>query len=165
VLDRDEILIVERVEDRQILGMRLHVGSRLPAYCTSVGHVLLAGLPVHEVARRLEGVSLVVHGPSTITSLPRLLQRLEEVRAQGYALSDEELAVGHRAVAAPVRDWNGDVIAAINVSVPSARVSADEMRERVSPLVREAARAIESDLRGFGGAVRAGQVAAGRSGK
>lgn len=148
VLDDREILIVARVEDRQILGIRLEVGSRLPAYCTSVGHVLLAGLSDAEIARRFEGETFAAHGPQTISSLARLLDRLAEVREQGYALNDEELAVGHRAVAAPVVDWNGEVIAAINVSVPAARISSDEMRDRVVPLLREAARAIGRSLAG-----------------
>jgi IclR family pca regulon transcriptional regulator len=148
VLEDREILIVARVEDRQILGIRLDVGSRLHAYCTSVGHVLLAGLSDAEIARRYEGETFAAHGPQTVSSLRGLLDRLADVREQGFALNDEELAIGHRAVAAPVLDWNSNVVAAINVSVPAARISSEEMRERVVPLVREAARSIGRSLTG-----------------
>jgi IclR family pca regulon transcriptional regulator len=146
ILDNDEIVIVHRVETQQILGLRLSVGSRLPAYCTSVGHVLLAGLPDEEITRRLADTTFDSVGPNTVKSMSELLDRLHAVAAQGYAVNDEELAKGHRAAAAPVRDHEDKVIAAINVSVPSARIVARDVRSRMVPALVRAAAAISSEL-------------------
>jgi IclR family transcriptional regulator, pca regulon regulatory protein len=146
ILAGDEIVIADRIEDRQILGLRLNVGSRLPAYCTSVGQVLLAGLPDDEIARRLADCRFDPLAPRTLRSIQGILQRVDEVRQRGYAINDEELAVGHRAVAAPVVDHEGNTAVAINVSVPVARVTREELVEQmVEPLLR-AARAISEEL-------------------
>jgi IclR family pca regulon transcriptional regulator len=146
ILAGDEIVIADRIEDRQILGLRLNIGSRLPAYCTSVGQVLLAGLDDDEIARRLADCRFDPLGPRTLRSVPGVLQRVDEVRKRGYAINDEELAVGHRAVAAPVVDHEGTTVAAINVSVPVARVAREELVEQmVEPLLRAAA-AISNEL-------------------
>jgi IclR family pca regulon transcriptional regulator len=146
VLSGSEIVIAERVEGRDILGLRIGLGSTLPSYCTSVGLVLLAGLDDAEVQHRLAGVDLEARGPKTLSSMSDLLKRLEKVRGQGYALNDEELAVGHRAAAAPVLGHDGRVIAAINVSVPSARKSRKELIDDLVPKLRDAAADISHDL-------------------
>jgi IclR family pca regulon transcriptional regulator len=146
ILSGDEIVIVDRIEDRQILGLRISLGSRLPAYCTSVGHVLLAGLTDDEIARRLEDCRFDPMGPRTLRSVQGVLQRVRDVRERGYAINDGELAVGHLAVAAPVIDHEGATVAAINVSVPLARVSRDELvAHMVQPLLH-AASAISDEL-------------------
>jgi IclR family transcriptional regulator, pca regulon regulatory protein len=148
ILDGDEIVIIDRIEDRQILGLRLSLGSRLPAYCTSVGHALLAGLPDDEITQRLAACRFDSVGPRTLRSIHGVLQRVNEVRARGYAISDGELAAGHLAVAAPITDHLGKTVAAINVSVPTVRVSHDELVEHmVEPLLRSA-NAISSELGG-----------------
>jgi IclR family pca regulon transcriptional regulator len=146
ILSGDEIVIIDRIEDRQILGLRLSLGSRLPAYCTSVGHVLLAGLSNDEIARRLADCKFDSVGPRTLRSIQGVLQRVEEVRQRGYAITDGELAAGHLAVAAPIVDSSADTVAAINVSVPVVRVSHDELvNHMVDPLLRAAA-AISREL-------------------
>jgi IclR family pca regulon transcriptional regulator len=146
ILAGDEIVIVDRIEDRQILGMRLSIGSRLPAYCTSVGHVLLAGLSEEEIKRCLIDTRFDLLGPQTLRSIQGVVQRVHEVRDRGYAINDGELAVGHLALAAPVVDYRGATVAAINVSVPLVRVSHEELvGTMVKPLLR-AARAISLEL-------------------
>jgi IclR family pca regulon transcriptional regulator len=146
ILSGNEIVIVDRIEDRQILGLRIGLGSRLPAYCTSVGHVLLAGLTDDEISRLLADCRFDSVGPRTLRSIQGVLQRVGEVRKHGYAISDGELAAGHLAVAAPVFDHHGKTVAAINVSVPVARVSHDELVDHmVAPLLR-AAKAISMEL-------------------
>jgi DNA-binding IclR family transcriptional regulator len=127
VLDRNEIVYVDRIESDQILIPRTKLGSRLPAYCTSTGQALLAGLPDDEVRRRFRGLEFKKVATHTAESVDELLARLATTRRRGYALNDEELAVGHRAVAAPVRDHRGDAVAAISISVPSARVSLEQL--------------------------------------
>jgi IclR family pca regulon transcriptional regulator len=134
VLDGSEIIYVDRIESDQILIPRTKLGSRLPTHCTSTGQALLAGLPDEEVRRRFRGRELEPRTARTVTTLDELLERLAETRRRGYALNDEELAVGHRAVAAPVRDHRGEAVAAISISVPSARVS----REQLERFAREA---------------------------
>lgn len=148
VLDGADIVYIDRVEDKQILGVRLNVGSRLPAYCTSMGQVLLAGLSDDDIARRLTTCSFARCGPNTLRSFPALRRRLEEVRAQGYAINDEELAIGHRAAGAPVRDHEGDAVAAINVSVPAVRVSHEHLENRIVPVLVQTAEAISHQLGG-----------------
>ena len=127
VLDRSEIVYVDRLESDQILIPRTKLGSRLPAYCTSTGQALLAGLPDDEVRRRLRGREFKKLATHTVESVDELLVLLDETRRRGYALNDQQLAVGHRAVAAPVRDHRGDAVAAISISVPSARVSLERL--------------------------------------
>jgi IclR family pca regulon transcriptional regulator len=146
ILDGDEIVIVEREETRGILGLRLDVGSRLPSYCTSVGHVLLAHLPESEVRRRLSQTDFKSVGPNTVRSLDQLIPRLQHVERQGYALNDEELASGHCAAAAPIYDHAECVIAALNVSVPSSRVSPRDMNVRIVPSLVACAEAISAEL-------------------
>jgi len=85
-------------------------------------------------------------GPNTITTLDALVSELDDVRRQGYAINDEELAAGLRAVAAPVRRHDGEIVAAINVSAPTARASRQEMEHLLAPKVTEAAREISLAL-------------------
>lgn len=146
ILDGDEVVYIARVEGSHILGARLGIGARLPAYCTSMGQVLLADLSDEAVQRCLSGSSLEAQGPNTLTSLPAVLERLALVRRRGYALNDQELAAGHRAVGAPIRDYSGRVVAGVNVSVAAARVSRQEMTSRIVPRLLEAAQEISAEL-------------------
>jgi IclR family pca regulon transcriptional regulator len=151
VLDGSEIVYVDRIESDQILIPRTKLGSRLPAYCTSTGQVLLAGLPDEEVRRRMRGRKFKQVAAHTLTSIDELLARLAETRRRGYALNDEELAVGHRAVAAPVRDHRGDAVAAVSISVPSARVSLEQLERFATEALLPVARAASVALGGSRG--------------
>lgn len=141
VLDGDDVVYVDRIESDQILIPRTRLGSRLPAYCTATGHVLLANLADEEVRRRVEGRQLVAQTARTVSSIDELLERLDGVRCRGYAVNDEELAVGHRAVAAPVRDHRDACVAAISISVPSARVSRAKLERFAKDVLVPGARA------------------------
>jgi IclR family pca regulon transcriptional regulator len=123
VLDGDEVVYVERIEADKVLIPTARLGSRRPAYATATGHVLLGGLGDDEVRRRLSHVTFERLAPNTLNSIEEVLERLAQVRQRGYAMNDEELAVGHRAIAAPVRDHAGVVVAAVSVSVAAARIS------------------------------------------
>jgi IclR family pca regulon transcriptional regulator len=125
VLDGQEIVYVARLHASQILSIRGNVGDRLPAYCTSAGQAMLAGLDDEEV--RALVVDLPPAGPKAPSSMKQLLRKLADTRARGYAINDEELAVGHRAAAAPVLDHSNSVVAALSLSVPAARVSRDQV--------------------------------------
>lgn len=133
VLDHTEIVYVERVRTKKILGIELHVGSRLPAYCTSMGKVLLAFLPPAELRSVLDQIDLVPRGPNTIVQREALLSELERVREHGFALNNEELAYGLRSIAAPVNSAEGDVVAAINMALHTTMLSLDELEDAIVP--------------------------------
>lgn len=133
VLDHTEIVYVERVRTKKILGIELHVGSRLPAYCTSMGKVLLAFLPPAELRSVLAQIDLVPRGPNTIVQREALLSELERVREHGFALNNEELAYGLRSIAAPVNSVEGDVVAAINMALHTTMLSLDELEDAIVP--------------------------------
>jgi IclR family transcriptional regulator, pca regulon regulatory protein len=121
VLDGPDIVYVDRRRSGRAsnfaMGLNLHVGSRLPAYCTSMGKVLLAYREPAVLRSLLDRTDLARRGPKTITAREQLMTVLERVRQTGIAVNDEELAAGLRSVAAPVRDRTGAVIAAVNIAV------------------------------------------------
>lgn len=146
VLDGEQIVYVERRQAQQILGARGAVGDRLPAYCTSSGHVLLSGLADEEVASRLAGCPFEQFGPKSITSLQELLEQLQEVRERGFAINDQELEVGHRATAVPIRDHADEICAAVSVSVPAARVPVAKLRRYAKETLIPAAEELSREL-------------------
>ena len=115
VLDGDETLCVARVAPARIMNVAMPVGTRLPAYATCVGRVLLAGLDPDQLDGYLERVELTALTPTTRTTVPALRDELDRVRRQRYAVVDQELERGLRSAAAPIRDIAGRVIAAANV--------------------------------------------------
>jgi IclR family pca regulon transcriptional regulator len=137
ILDGPDVVYIERCRTSQSrqreIDLNLHVGSRLPAYCTSMGKVLLAFLPPAELGALLNTLTFSRRGPNTITSKRALLKELEQVRAQGLAMNNEELAYGLRSIAAPVRAQTGEVVAAINLAVHRSLVSMDELFEDLAP--------------------------------
>jgi IclR family pca regulon transcriptional regulator len=144
VLDGADIVYVARVPTKRIMTISLGLGSRLPAYCTSMGRVLLAELGPDELAAALPG-SLERHTEHTVTTSGELAVVLKQVRAQGWALVDQELEMGLRSVAAPLRDASGRAVAAMNVSTQVARTSVDQLHEDVVPdLVATAGRISEA---------------------
>jgi IclR family transcriptional regulator, pca regulon regulatory protein len=139
VLDGADIVYIERCRTSQRgqrdIDLNLHIGSRLPAYCTSMGKVLLAGLPEEEQRAVLSRVDFTQRG-----------QELRRVQQAGLAVNNEELAYGLRSIAAPVRSQPGDVVAAINLAVHRSMVSLDALVARLGPPLRRAADAISARL-------------------
>jgi len=146
VLAGDDIVYVARVPTRRIMTVAITIGTRFPAYATSMGRVLLAALPAEDAGSVVDRADLRALTPRTITDRVELRTELARVRAQGWALVDEELELGLRSVAAPVRDRDGRTVAAINVSTSTARPR-EEAEARFVPLLLETASAIEHDLR------------------
>lgn len=136
VLSESSALYLDQVAGSSAIQPHNWVGQHIPLHATSNGKVLLSGLDDAEV----EGVlgKLTTYTPQTITKRARLSEELGRVRAQGYALATDELEVGLTAVAAPIRNAHGDVVASMSVSGPSFRLSADRVDE-VIVLVTEAA--------------------------
>jgi IclR family transcriptional regulator, pca regulon regulatory protein len=147
VLDGEEIVYVARVPTSRIMTVSINVGTRFPAYATSMGRVLLAALEDGELDDYLERVELRPLSPRTITSEDALRAELAKVRRQGWALVDQELEEGLRSVGAPIRDRTGKIVAAVNLSAHASRMTiAAAKRDLIPPLLATAAR-IEADLR------------------
>jgi len=152
VLDGDDIAYVVRVPTQRIMTVAIAVGTRFPAYATSMGRVLLAYLPPEQLDDYINRVELRPLTRRTVTDAGALRGILREVAAQGYAVVDQELEDGLRSVAAPIRDAGGQVFAAINMSVHASRSTLDQLRRRILPRLLETAARIEVDLRALGSA-------------
>jgi IclR family pca regulon transcriptional regulator len=148
VLDGESVVYVARVPTQRIMNVVINVGTRFPAYATSMGRVLLAGLERPALDQLLDQIELVALAHDTITTRPQLEAELDRVRRQGYAIVDQELESGLRSVAAPIRDRRGRVVAAINLAVQAARLSVAEIRASLLAPLLETAAAIELDLGG-----------------
>jgi IclR family pca regulon transcriptional regulator len=142
VLDGDEIVYVARAATQRIISVGLSVGSRLPAYCTSMGRVLLAFSSANDLDAFLDRVPLVRQTPHTIVEAALLRRELQRIRAEGYSLVDQELELGLRSIAVPVRQSDGRAVAAINVGAQAARVDLATMTQSYLPVLREAAEQI-----------------------
>lgn len=146
VLDGEDIIYVVRVPSKRIMTVAISVGTRFPAYATSMGRVLLANLPDADLEAFLENAELRPITRRTVYDPRRLRAVLKTVRSQGYAMTDQELEDGLRSAAVPLHDAGGSVVAAMNVSTHATRVTMDELRRRLLPSLQEAARSIEADL-------------------
>jgi IclR family transcriptional regulator, pca regulon regulatory protein len=150
VLDDTDVVYVARVPTRRIMSITLAVGTRLPAFVTSMGRVLLAGLPDEELEERLSRIEIVPLTPRTVKDKEALRTILASVRRQGYAATDQELEEGLRSVAVPLRGSSGTVTAALNLSIHASRSTMAVLRRDFLPLALRTAAAIEEDLRGTG---------------
>jgi IclR family pca regulon transcriptional regulator len=146
VLDGADVVYVAREPTRRIMTVAISIGTRFPAYATSMGRVLLAELPEDELAQRLGGSTLPVLTLRTITDVDELERELARVRRQGWALVDQELEDGLRSIAAPVHDAAGRVLAAVNVSTHASRTTPEALRAELLPELLGAVAAIERDL-------------------
>ncbi|MGW0663926.1 IclR family transcriptional regulator domain-containing protein [Streptodolium elevatio] len=146
VLTDDDVQYIARVPTVRIMSVAISVGTRFPAYATSLGRVLLADLPEHERIARLARVEPVALTRHTVTSRTRLAAVLVDTAERGFALVDEELEEGLRSIAVPVRDASGRAVAAVNVSMHASRRSPAEAEAALLPPLRAAAAAIEADL-------------------
>lgn len=144
VLSGEDVVYVARVPGRAIVSVGLHVGTRLPAYCTSMGRVLLAGMEPAECRTLLAGASIKAKTAKTVTSRRVIGAIVADVAERGFAIVDEELEPGLRSIAVPIRDRAGATVAAINISTQSARVSVKEMQRDFLPALRDAACKIEN---------------------
>ncbi len=147
VLDGDDIVYVARVPTSRIMTVSINIGTRFPAYATSMGRVLLAHLPAEELDAYLERLRPEPLGPHTITRAAELRRELDQVRTQGWALVDQELEAGLRSIAAPIRGASERVVAAINVSSHASRTSSEDARSTLLPPLLETAAGIGADLR------------------
>jgi len=146
VLDADSVVYVARVATSRIMTVSINVGTRFPAHATSMGRVLLAGLAPDDLDAYLARAELRPTTRRTVTNVDKLRAAVDRARSQGWAMVDQELEEGLRAVAAPLRDRTGKVIAAINISTHSTRMSLSRMRSDLLPPLLATAARIEADL-------------------
>jgi len=144
-LDGSDIVYVARVAVPKIVALAVTVGTRFPAMQTSLGKVLLAALPPEEAERVLAEPSRSGITPRDVPGTEERAAILREVRARGWALTDEELAAGIRSVAAPLRDGDGRVIASLNVNTHAAETPVEVLTGEYLPLLLQAAGAISAD--------------------
>jgi IclR family transcriptional regulator, pca regulon regulatory protein len=138
-LDGEDIVYIARTQVNRVMAVDLHIGSRLPAYCTSMGRILLAYLPTEQLEQYLAKAVLTPHTTRTITTVEKLRLALRNVRRNGYALVDQEYEVGLRSLAVPVYASSGRVVATVNLSGNAPRLSVLEMQSRYLTHLRNAA--------------------------
>jgi len=148
VLDGSEIAYVARVPTSvRIMSINLGIGTRLPAFATSMGRVLLAGLPMEELDRLLEQASpLAKYTPKTLIEPTAVLREIDVVRKQGWALVDQELEMGLRSIAVPIVDASGRAIAALNIGTHASRWPIQKLTQEVLPLLKQTAASISGLL-------------------
>jgi len=144
VLSGEDVVYVARVPGRHILSVALHVGTRLPAWCTSMGRVLLSDLPLPELQEFLAVAAIEPKTPKSIVDREKLAILISKAATDGYAIVDEELELGLRSIAVPIRDASRKIVAAINISTQSSRFNPVEMRKEILPKLKEAAGSIEN---------------------
>lgn len=130
VLDGTEVVYIARASQRRVMSINLMPGSRLPAYCASMGRVLLAGQGDDEIRLVLAASTLKANTAFTLTDPGDLIAEIAKVRTAGYAIIDQELEIGLCSIAVPVRDSRGRLVAAINIGAPAGQIPASEMAAR-----------------------------------
>ncbi len=147
ILDDLDVVYLDKVEGTQPLRLVSNVGSRLPAYVTGIGKALLSGLPPAVLRDRFAGRTLTGYTAHTITSGDRLIEVIEDVRRQGFAIDDGEYSLGVYCVAVPIANRSGRVVAALSFSVPTARLESEDVSsERMIEVLRAASRDISVSL-------------------
>lgn len=146
VLDGQDVVYVSRTPVRQIMTVSITIGTRFPAFNTSMGRVLLAGLSNHELEDFLAAADVTAHTPFTIVDRDALRAEILKIREQDWALVDQELEIGLRSIAAPIYSPAGDIVAAINVSTQVAKHSEEELHSTFIPELLRTAELITADV-------------------
>lgn len=146
VLDGNDIVYVARVQTNRIMTLSLGIGTRLPVYATSMGRVLLSSLSDRELNDFMKDIKPEKLTENTITDTKQLIERIQMVKERGWAVADQELEIGVRSIACPIKDKNGKTIAALNISGHASRVSKDEMVEKFLPHLKKTVSQIENAI-------------------
>jgi IclR family pca regulon transcriptional regulator len=133
VLDGAEVVYIARAAHHRIVGPGLHPGSRLPAFCSSLGRVLLAALPLDQAQAILEQSERPSITHLTLTEVPRIMAEVARARGQGYAIIDQEMEIGSRSIAVPVTNFRGQTVAAITVGVHAVRAETERLKLDILP--------------------------------
>lgn len=140
-----EVVYLDRVEARWPLRLHFDIGSRVPAHCTASGKMMLSAMKATERKRVVDAIGLPAYTPHTITARPAFDAELSQIAQQGYSLDREEFLLGMAAIAVPVINTHGAVIATVACHAPSVRFSPDQAKEHL-PQLRQAARKLSETL-------------------
>ena len=147
ILNGPDIVYVARIpSQQQILSVNLNIGSNLPAFCTSMGRVLLADLSDADLDEYLRKVELHSYTEKTVKDISQLAKIILQVRQDGFSIVDQELEMSLRAIAVPVHNNFGKVVCAMNVGVPVGQVKMNEVISTYLPVIKEAAEKAEQSL-------------------
>ena len=150
ILDGTDVVYIERCRaarpGQREIDLNLHVGARLPAYCTAMGKAILAFIPEERLEEIIEQIDFAPRGPNTLTDPEAFRVELDKIRTSGIAVNDEELAYGLRSIAAPILSHSGEVLAALNLAVHRTMVSMDELIARFGPAVTQTAHDISLSM-------------------
>lgn len=147
VLDGHEVIYIEQIKSKQILDVKLYVGSRIPIFNTAIGRAIMAYLSLPQLNEILDKLSQIPEAqPFLGLRYKKILRTLEKVRSKGYAINNEEWEPGIRAIGTPILNRRGALEGGINLSVLSAKISLNELENRYAPLLVETARRISSSL-------------------
>jgi IclR family transcriptional regulator, pca regulon regulatory protein len=150
VLDGTDVVYVSRVATTRIMRVSINIGTRFPAAITSMGRVLLAGLPAAELDAAIAATPFEAYTPYSIVDEKRLRAELDRVRSQGWSFVDQELEEGLRSIAVPIRDSSGKTVAAMNISSHTSRNTLDSARRSLLPPLLATAARVEADLATMG---------------
>ena len=146
ILEGSEIIYLFRIRKRKYLPFDIQIGTKLPVYCTAMGKILMAMGPSKKIGSILKKLEFKPLTARTIKNLDKFKNELDKVRKRGYAINDEELSIGNRAVAAPIVDKHGYAVAAINIAVPTTEYSRSQMGKTLAPQVMRTARELSRAL-------------------
>lgn len=146
ILDGTDTVFIARAESPRIASVSIGVGTRLPAYCTASGRVLMMQRSDAEISRYLQSVQPTQYTPKTLVDIPTLQEAFRHARLVGYAISDEEFEIGLRSIAVPVMNSRNEIIAALTVSVPSGRMPPEQMVAEILPALEAANKMLSSML-------------------
>lgn len=147
ILDGAEIVYIARAAQRKVMSISLMPGSRLPAHCTSMGRIMLAALPEAEARARIGSAPLPARTPRTLTDPEAVMAELARIRAQGFAVNDQEVELGLRSVAVPLTNARGQVIAALNVGFAAGPEPVSDTTARLVPELQTVAAQLRGLLR------------------
>ena len=146
VLDGTDIVYIARVPIRRIMSVKINIGTRMPAHATSMGRVLLSGLPTSDLKTLVANFKMLKYTSNTITSKSVLLQEINKVKNQGWSISDQELEFGLRSIAVPILNKSQEIIASINVSTTVQNSTLESMEATFLPELKITAQRISDDL-------------------
>lgn len=144
--DNGEVLYIDKIESNQTIRMYSRVGNRAPMYCTGVGKVLLSGMTLEKFDEIVGNTSFNAKTPNTITTKEKLNEEIDKIILQGYALDNIENEEGIRCIAAPIKDYQGKIIASFSISGPSNRITMERIKDELILKVKQTSLAISQQL-------------------
>jgi IclR family KDG regulon transcriptional repressor len=135
IIDKGEVVYIDKIESPQSLRMDIKIGSRVPAFCTALGKAMLAYSDESEMKEFIQAQKIPAHTNRTATSITSFKDSLLKIRKQGYAIDEEEFIEGVRCIAAPIKNYTGRVVAALSISGPSIRMTYEKLAQLKDPLI------------------------------